>query len=110
VVVEGPLDAFKISAFGHSLGVYGAAIFGLNVYPAQVADILELEQRFSSVYLLQDPDAELEWLRLSDALAPVRVTPLRLPPGKEDPGALSGEEVVSLALDIISKNKMLVLP
>lgn len=57
VIVEGPFDAFKISAFGHPYGVYGAALFGLNAYPSQVAELQALSERFDKQFLLLDGDA-----------------------------------------------------
>lgn len=101
ILVEGPFDALKLTAFGAQLGLYGAAVFGLNFYPAQLAEIQELAGRFDRVFMLVDEDAELQRLRLLDALASVNCRPLRMPPGADDPGAMSGGEVVKLALELV---------
>ncbi len=101
VLVEGPFDALKVTAFGHTLGIYAASLFGLNVYPAQVAEVQELLSRFESCYLLIDEDAELQRLRLLQALGPVGCKALKMPVDMDDPGAMSGAEVVKLALELI---------
>lgn len=100
ILVEGPFDALKLTAFGCKLGLYGAAVFGLNFYAAQLAEIQELAGRFDRVYMLVDEDAELQRLRLRNALASVNCRPLKMPPGTDDPGAMSGEQVVNLALEL----------
>lgn len=102
VLVEGPFDALKITAFGWGLGVYAAALFGLNVSPAQVSEALELSRRFERVYLLLDAGAELHRLRLSSVLSVVSPTILRVPDGYDDPGDMSPEATASFALKLIS--------
>ena len=101
LLVEGPFDALKVTAFGQTLGVYAASLFGLNVYPAQVAEVQELASRFEACYLLIDEDAELQRLRLLQALGPVGVKALKIPPNSDDPGAMSGAQVVDLALSLL---------
>lgn len=102
VLVEGPFDALKLSAFGWGLGVYGAALFGLNVSPSQVSEALELASRFERVYLLLDEGAELHRLRLSSVLSVVNPVILRVPGGYDDPGDMPPEAVVTFALNLIS--------
>ncbi len=100
VVVEGPFDALKVTAFGQGLGVYATSLFGLNVYPSQVAELQQLAPRFDRVYLLIDEDAELQRLRLLQSLSSVRCITLKMPVGSDDPGALSGGQVVELAMNL----------
>lgn len=102
IIVEGPFDALKVTAFGAALGVYATCLFGLNVYPAQIAELQELAGRFDQVYLLLDEDAVFQRLRLMEALKSVGVKPLKMPPGTDDPGALSGGEITRISLDILS--------
>lgn len=104
VVVEGPFDALKVTAFGHALGVYATCLFGLNVYPSQVEELAGLMRRFERCYLLVDEDAELQRLRLLGSLRGVHCQVLRMPPGSDDPGALPGAEVVRLALGLTTSN------
>lgn len=103
VIVEGPFDALKVTAFGASLGVYATCLFGLNVYPAQIAELQELAGRFDRVYLLLDEDAVFQRLRIMEALRLVGVQALKMPPGTDDPGALSGGEVTRISLDLLSR-------
>lgn len=100
VLVEGPFDALKVTAFGASLGVYATALFGLNVYPQQVAEIQALSARFEQVYLMLDDDAFFQRVRLLRSLAPIRAKVLRVPAGRDDPGALTPREVTEICLSI----------
>lgn len=100
VLVEGPFDGLKITAFGYTMGVYAASLFGLNVYPTQVTEVLELMSRFEACYMLIDEDAELHRLRLLQPLASIGCRVLRMPPGSDDPGAMTGAHVVDLALSL----------
>lgn len=103
VLVEGPFDALKLTAFGYPFGVYATALFGLNVYPSQVAEVQELALRFGKVCLLLDEDAEFQRLRLLSTLSGVRVQVLKMPKDTDDPGALSGEQATRLALEILDE-------
>lgn len=102
VGVEGQFDALKLTAFGHTMGVYGACLFGLNVYPSQVAELLELSRNFDGFCMLLDEDAELHRLRLQSQVHPLPCRLLRMPPGSDDPGAMSGEQVVQFCLSLIT--------
>jgi len=99
VLVEGPFDALKLTAFGHSLGLYATCLFGLNIYPLQVAELQELSERYERRYLMIDEDAALQRLRLLQPLAALGFKALKLT-GAEDPGAMTAEQVVKLALDL----------
>lgn len=104
VLVEGPFDALKVTAFGQALGVYATALFGKNIYPSQVDEVATLLRRFERVYLLVDEDAELDRLRLFGQMSGVHCQVLRMPPGSDDPGALSGKSVVKMAMELITAN------
>jgi DNA primase len=101
ILVEGPFDALKVTAFGSALGVYATCVFGLNVYPSQLAEIQELSARFGRIYLLIDEDAAFQRLRLLEALRPARVQGLSMPVGSDDPGALSAGQITELALSVL---------
>lgn len=97
VLCEGPFDAFRITALGRHIGVYGTCLFGLNISDAQVALLDRLMVRFKRLVLLLDPDAELISFRIKEHLTPLVVRSGRLPAGVEDPGALPyavGRELV----------------
>ena len=101
VLVEGPFDALKVTAFGHTLGLYATCLFGLNVYPLQVAELQELSERFERRYLLVDEDAELQRLRLLQPLKALGFKALKLN-SADDPGAMTAEQVVKLAIELTS--------
>lgn len=102
VLVEGPFDALKITAFGRGLGVYAAALFGLNVSESQVVEVLELSRRFERVCLLLDQGAELHRLRLASLLATASPAILSTGDAYEDPGAMDGGAVTDLALRLVA--------
>jgi hypothetical protein len=101
VIVEGPFDAIAISAIGHSVGVWGACVFGLELSDRQADIISELNDRFDKVRLMLDPDASLRVLGLQSSL-PRRCKSQAIPDGFKDPGEFVGSSqgedfVLSLA-------------
>jgi hypothetical protein len=97
VLCEGPFDAFRITALGRHVGVYGTCLFGLNISDAQINLLERLMVRFRKLVLLLDPDQEFLPMRVKSDLAPLPITIGKLPAGVEDPGALSyaaGRELV----------------
>lgn len=91
-IVEGPLDAIAVSTIGHSVGVWGACIFGLELSAKQADLISDLDGRFDKLRLMLDPDAMLRVLNLRSSL-PRRCKPEQMPNGFEDPGALIGSRL-----------------
>lgn len=104
ILVEGPFDALKLTAFGQTLGVYAAALFGLNVYPTQVAEVQDIASKFERAFLLLDDDAKFQRLRLLDTLNSIGAAALSVPFGRKDPGDLTGAEVIEFCLSILSKD------
>jgi hypothetical protein len=86
VVCEGPFDAIAVSVLGHSLGIWGTCLFGLELSEIQADLLSDLADRFDRVGLLLDP--EQAWLRTLDmtSLLPRRCKMLHLPEGFKDPG------------------------
>lgn len=101
VIVEGPFDALKLTAYGHTFGVYATCLFGLNVYPGQVGELLGIARRFDRVCLLIDEDAEFQRLRIVEQLMPLRVDVLRMPENSDDPGAFTGAQAVAFCLGLL---------
>jgi hypothetical protein len=96
VVCEGPFDAIAVSVLGHSVGVWGTCLFGLNVSEAQSDLLADLERRFENMRLMLDPDALLRVLALRERL-PRRCKSTRLPSGLKDPGELVSKGSVGLS-------------
>jgi hypothetical protein len=88
VLCEGPFDAIRIATLGHSRGVYGTCLFGLNITDAQVMLLDMLLGRFRKLVLLLDPDAAMLQLKIRDFMSGLPVDFGRLPKGVEDPGEL----------------------
>ena len=103
VLVEGPFDALKLTAYGRGFGVYGAALFGLNISDAQIAEVLELSGRFEKTVLLLDAGAELQRLRLSSVLSVVPHEIIEVPQGFSDPGELTPAAIAQLSLDLLNR-------
>jgi hypothetical protein len=91
VVCEGPFDAMRISTLGHSIGVYGTCLFGLNISASQVLLLDEFRNsRCSRIALLLDNDAKIDIFRLACRL-PFDVSFLSLPEEYKDAGDLPAE-------------------
>lgn len=107
VIVEGPLDAVRITTFGHSLGVYATCLFGLGVTDAQLAVLRPLAERFSSRWLLLDDDAKLQRLRLLQVLEPtLRCQLANVDLDAKDPGALSSKQTMALCQQLLTAPKI----
>lgn len=100
VVCEGPMDAVRLSTFGHAVGVYGTCLFGLNVGEDQVAELEVLTERFPAVYLCIDAGEELRRTAMLARLETVDAVPLDLPPGVKDPGDISAAQAADLCLGL----------
>lgn len=98
ILMEGQFDAFKVSAYGHTFGVYGTCLFGLNVYPTQLSELLELSARYDELCALLDEDAELHRLRIKSGVKPLSCRMLKMPPGSDDPGSMSPQQVVEFCM------------
>jgi hypothetical protein len=88
-ICEGPMDAFRITSFGHKLGVYGTCLFGLNPSDDQAELLEELHsQRFPELRLITDVDAAMRSFSVRQAFLTLPVKMTALPEGIKDPGAL----------------------
>jgi hypothetical protein len=101
VVVEGPMDAVRISVSGAPLGVWGTCLFGLAVSDEQCVLLEELSDHFPRLALLLDPGAEAMRLRVVRRLMPLPVALPSLPPDVADPGELTAAQATSLCLDLL---------
>jgi hypothetical protein len=88
VVAEGPFDAIALSVLGHSQGIWGTCIFGLELSDAQSDLLYSLSEHFERIVLLIDPaQAWLRTLGMRSRL-PRRCQSLMVPEGFKDPGEL----------------------
>jgi hypothetical protein len=88
VVAEGPFDAIALSVLGHSQGIWGTCIFGLELSDAQSDLLYTLSEHFERIVLLIDPaQAWLRTLGMRSRL-PRRCQSLMVPEGFKDPGEL----------------------
>lgn len=93
VICEGPMDAMRITLFGHQMGVYGTCLFGLNASEAQAEQLEELYyQRKPRLCLVTDLDASLRAFSLRQVFMTMPVRTVPVPRGVKDPGALKRKE------------------
>jgi hypothetical protein len=101
LVCEGPFDAFRITALGHSLGVYGTCLFGLSMSGPQSALLLGLQERFKDARVLLDSAASFQAFRMANSGLSLGID--RLPEDVKDPGELPAGEVVDLCMRILNR-------
>ena len=99
IICEGPFDATWISTFGHSLGVYGTCVFGLNLTPTQSVLIEDLRDRFDYIGMLLDGAAHFQAFRLANN--GLNLDLLKIPDGVKDPAVLSPNAVMDLCLSVV---------
>lgn len=88
MVVEGPFDALKLDYYGDP-AIRATALFGLAYTEEQLALLAGIASRFRRLVVMFDPGATAAGLRLCSALADLNAEFRPVPPGVEDPGALS---------------------
>lgn len=101
VVCEGPFDAFWVTTFGRSLGVYATCLFGLTMSPEQAELLLGLQERFDRTVVLLDNAASFQAFRIAQSGLNLGVR--SLPSNAKDPAELSSGEVVDLCLSLVSE-------
>lgn len=98
-ITEGPLDAIKVDYFGHKYGGHATCTFGTSITIDQIGLIKQASKNYKRTVLLFDPEAieaafdVLEWLP--------KLIMGRVPAGAEDPGDMSGSQVVDLVKSML---------
>ena len=98
VVCEGPFDALRINyhAQKQDIPITATCLFGVSHTEKQLEELRFLAPRFHRVVVLFDNDALSQAVRLVRTLAIHNAALMSLPPGVEDPGALSQAEFAKL--------------
>lgn len=92
LVGEGPFDALKLDWVGLKWDTRATCIFGKTPSPIQIDKLAKLGKRFEQRYMILDPDANMDRLRMSETMQSIGFKLLRLPTEK-DPGAMSIPEI-----------------
>jgi hypothetical protein len=90
VIVEGPMDALKLNAFGGEY-VRAIATMGTSFTDGQLATIVALKNSFSKMIVLSDRGAVAESLLLAEQLSTYArqdVPAVQLPDSYKDPGEM----------------------
>lgn len=106
VVVEGPFDCMRMALEEDQYPVHVTCLFGKGVSEAQRDLLIRLRPFYDDVYLLLDPDASLDSLRVISDLRAVNVALFRLR-NADDPGDLRSfqvREIFEQMLDQVSDN------
>lgn len=98
LVCEGPFDAFWVTAFGRSLGVYGTCLFGLTMSSPQAELLLDLRRRFPRQALLLDSAARFQAFRMANS--GVRMDVVRLDEDVKDPATLTPNALLELCMQL----------
>lgn len=101
VVVEGPMDLFKLDYYGKAAGVRAVCTFGVSYTMAQVALLADLlDTWYERLVVVYDKEADMEASQLAEDVRVVaqkkEVDRYTLTEAK-DPGALTAEQVEKLA-------------
>lgn len=93
IVAEGPFDAMRLDYYGLSLDVRATCLFGKDISEEQLYLLEDIAPMFENRYLLLDPDASLDVLRVMDRIRVIGFEPLRIPAGFEDAAVMSKSEI-----------------
>jgi hypothetical protein len=98
LICEGPFDAFWVTAFGRSFGVYATCLSGLSLSSAQAELLLDLKERFSYQALLLDNSAQFQAFKI--ASAGLGLGTLEIPGGAKDPAVCAPADIINLCLNL----------
>lgn len=104
IFVEGPIDALKLTFYGQFVGVFAVALSTASISQQQVAQAVELADRFDNVGVMADNQDALDIISggsLKDQLSMIRgIRALPVPFNRKDAGALTAEEAMTYADDL----------
>lgn len=95
VIVEGPLDALKLTLAAKQWGAQVTCLFGKVVSDDQLNRLADLSTLYDAMFLVLDPEAAADAMLLGQSLAAVGVTP-HLLKGEHDPGDMTPKEITAL--------------
>lgn len=98
VLVEGPLDAFKVWQLGLDEGIVSTCFFTATASPAQIDTLHSLLPKFKRRYLLLDNGTLSTSMRLQQQLYGLEVINKILPQGIKDPGDIQDTDQLVLSL------------
>jgi DNA primase len=103
VLCEGPLDALTLDWAAHVNGLpaNAVAMMGLNVSVPQAFMLQALAERYDETVLAPDPGALARGLELQKEL-PCEISVAQLPPGVDDPGALTPRQAHSFLKKLLT--------
>lgn len=101
VIVEGPFDAFWLTMFGRTFGVYATCLFGLEMSEPQLVELIDLGSRFKRRVLLLDSEAAFQAFRLSQQGVPFDVD--YIPEGVKDPATLPPNAAIDLCVRLLER-------
>lgn len=87
-LTEGPMDALKVRVLGRPHGIEATCLFTNRISDRQVELLHQLVPLFDEAFVLLDASALPAAMRVSDALAGLRVPVKQLPASIKDPGDL----------------------
>ena len=92
-VVEGPIDALKIDAYGHGFGMHAVALSTNSISKEQLYMLEELAPKFREVLVVMDNKTDfglVDSMRMKQELATIRsVSIAQTPFDRSDPGELT---------------------
>lgn len=103
VIVEGPLDCLKFDWYARKFDIRAVATMGTGFTDEQVVMIEQLAKQFSRTVVLFDPGALKSAHKLAKLLPQCRPLVMSVPPGVEDPGAMTAKQCRNMARKIITK-------
>lgn len=88
VLCEGPMDALKVSVFGHYVGIDATCCFTSTPTQRQIDHLHRLRHHYERLYVMLDSGEVANTLWTADALSQLRIEPIWLPPYLKDPAEI----------------------
>ena len=95
IICEGPFDVLKLWPYAERYNARVTCLFGKTISTAQIELLAGLRDGYYGCFLLLDPDAVMDSLRLRERLSALRVMSVN-PSDDADPGEMNETQICDL--------------
>jgi len=96
VLVEGPMDALKVSVLGYEHGIFSTCFFTMQPSVTQIDLLHSILPKYKHKYLLLDPGTLPTSIRVAGELSSLGVKIRQVPSGVEDPGTMTMQDLLEI--------------
>lgn len=99
ILVEGPFDCMSVDLHSEDFDAHVDCLFGKVLTASQLDYLAGIRHKYKSVFLVLDPEARIEALRMAKELEALRIEPYLLS-GDKDPGDMGERKIKRMLEDM----------